>query len=204
MGRAQIISVNPGVKTTGEIGSRYGKLARISRTIAPTVKTPKTMFYKELNLLFGLNKGVNTQLSVKLLLLRVVCGALMVLTVLLPMTTNEIVSMQFAIESMVMCLLGVSLLLGFLSRITSYAGVAWSGYNLVTSIMNGTPDMACGALMLLMLVFSVLGPGMFSADQLIRKSVMAARRTARQHRGKVKHSANLDYRAFSQVEHRIS
>jgi len=162
------------------------------------------MFYKELNLLFGLNKGVNTQLSGKLLLLRVVCGALMVLTVLLPMTTNEIVSMQFSIRSMVMCLLGVSLLLGFLSRITSYAGVAWFGYNLVTSIMNGTPDMACGALMLLMLVFSVLGPGMFSADQLIRKSVMAARRTARQNRGKVKHGANLDYRAFSQVEHRIS
>lgn len=201
MSKAQVISVNPGVKTIGEL-SRYDRLARLSRAIAPTGVSHKSLFKKAVNMLFGLNKGVNTQLSGKLMLLRILCGGLMVSSVILPMAPADLFSFNIATESIVMIALGTSLLLGFLSRLTSYAGVAWFGYMLTLSLIEGVPEVSYGALMLLMLVFSVLGPGLFSADQLLRKALFAIRRSARQR--KQKDPTVLDYRAFSQVERRIS
>ncbi len=201
MSKVQVISVNPGVKTIGEL-SRYNRLARLSRAIAPTTAKHHSLFKRTVNLLFGLNKGVDTRLSGKLMLLRLLCGSLMVSSVAIPMISAEIFSFQMGIESMVMLTLGVSLMLGFLSRLTSYAGVAWFGYNLALSLIAGVPEVSYGALMLLMLVFSVLGPGLFSADQLLRKALFAMRRSMRQR--KRKDATVLDYRAFAQVERRIS
>lgn len=201
MSKVQVISVNPGVKTMGEL-SIYNRLARLSRAIAPTTVRHHSLFKRTINLLFGLNKGVGTRLSGKLMLLRLLCGGLMVSSVAIPMTSAEILSLQMGMESVIMFALGISLMLGFLSRLTSYTGVAWFGYNLALSLIQGVPEVSYGALMLLMLVFSVLGPGLFSADQLLRKALFAMRRNMRQRRRK--DATVLDYRAFAQVERRIS
>lgn len=204
MGKARIISVNPGIKTIGELGLKSSRLARISRTIANSGIYKKSLFRKTINLLFGIDNRIDTRLSSKLMLLRVLCGVLMVSSVLVPMSPSAIVSLDFGPMPAMMCLLGISLTLGFLSRLTSYAGAGWFGYNLAMSIIHATPDASAGALMLLMLVFSILGPGMFSTDQLIRRGLFSLRRRILENRHRKGRRPELDYRAFSQLEHRIS
>lgn len=200
MNEAQVISVNPAEKTLGERLFKEDKFARISRTLSP--RRVGTSAKKVLNLALGLNSRVNGAYSAKMLFLRFLCGSVIILSVLLPMHPSDIMAFNFDTYKLMMCILGISMVFGFLSRLTALSGMAWFGYMLYSSIMGGNADILAGATTMIMAIFCVLGPGSYSIDQLTRRGIYKLFRRSPNKRA---HHDNgrFDYRAYSSVERRV-
>ncbi len=202
MNDVQVISVNPTKKTLGEKLFKEESFARISRTISSGRKIASPL-KKFLNVMFGLNPGVNRLVSVKMLALRIVCGSIMIASVLLPMSPESILALDFGPHSIIMCALGLSLISGMLTRISSLAGIAWFGTLLFNSMMDGTPDVLAGAIAMIMTVFVIMGPGNYSVDQLARRAMfISARRSSRRNNRTDKHET-FGYRAYTSVDRRV-
>ena len=199
MNEAHVISVDPGVKTLGELRINEDRLAKISRTLTAPGRHVATPFEGLFNALFGINKRVNGQFSGKMLLLRVVCGSLLAGTALLPLAPADITSMNIPASALVMAFVGISMVFGFFSRLISLGGACWFGYSLYTSLMGGIPDLTAGALAMVMMIFSVMGPGLYSLDRMMRRGLLRLCRRSRKTRGH-----GFDYRAYGVVDRRVS
>ena len=204
MNQARVISINPGTKTAGELGGRCtARLARISRCITSPGRRTVSTFKRFVNLAFGLNRKVNAQLSGKLMFLRILGGTLMLLLVLAPMSPEMIFEFNLGADPLIICAFGVSMIFGFLSRPVSYASAAWFGWLLADSLATGSPDVTYALLLMIAVVFCMLGPGMFSADQLIRNMIFKIRMAAAKKRGARRMSGRLNYNAYTDLEKRL-
>ena len=112
MNEANVISVDPGVKTLGELCVNDHRLARISRKISGPGRKVAAPFRHIMNLLFGINRRVNSQLSGKMMILRLTCGTMFILMALLPMEMTDILAARFTADSIMLCAIGISMNVG--------------------------------------------------------------------------------------------
>lgn len=199
MNEAHVISVDPGVKTLGEICVNNQRLARISRTLSAPGRRVVAPFRKIMNILFGINQKVNNQFSGKMMLLRFVCGVLFVASVLVPMDPASILDLQFGVESAMLVGVGISLVLGLFTRLTALAGAVVFGFQVYVALTAGIVEAMPAAIMMLMLFFSVMGPGLYSVDSLMRKGLIKLSRT----RARARKPVAFDYRAYTIIDRRI-
>lgn len=197
MNEAHVISVNPGAKTLGELRVNDNRLTKISRTIAPH-KIVSRPFKRMLNLLFGISSKVNRQFSGKILLLRIVCCCLLAATALIPLSESDLTILNIPPVAVAMVTAGLSIIFGFFTRLVSLTTACWLAYSMYLSILAGDADMTCGAMIMVMLVFTVLGPGLYSIDRLLLKALLRLTR-----KRKKKLNSRVDYRAYGIVDRRV-
>lgn len=200
---ARIISVNPAEKSLGEKLLNQKCLGTISKCISDSSRIGLTIG-RCVNLFFGLNGKINLQLSSKLLFLRLVAGAVLICSVLLPVQSVDLLSFGFEPQNMFIIAFAFSLVFGFFTRVCSIAALGWYGYLLYSSIAASAPDVSLLPVMGVGVMFWILGPGMFSFDQLVRCGLMAVRNSIKRSAGKSSRPTTLDYRAYSTVESRLA
>lgn len=198
----QVISVNPSEKTLGEKLFNADRLADITRCIVAPGESIGFSWAKFVNFFFGINKKVGAQLSAKLLLLRVIVGAAMISSVLVPMHPDAVMAFEFEMVEIPVLIFGSTLVLGLFTRLTSAVAAAWFGYVTYITFTIGTFNMGEIALILAGVNFAVLGPGRYGVDQLMRVGLKALSRKLQESRTPGK-SATLDYRAYTSVDRRV-
>lgn len=199
MNQANVISVNPGVKTLGELHVSDHKIARISRTLAAPRHIANPL-RAVTNALLGINSRVNARFSGKMLLIRMIGGALLLFMGLPALAATGFDLTATGTEALIECGAGLLLILGLFCRMSSAAAAGWFGYSFYMSLMAGLPDVGYAALSAVMLIFVVLGPGRFCIDQFIRRGVYALGRLRRS-RNRRQHG--LDYRAYAMMDRRV-
>ncbi len=184
MEQPTVISVNPGEKTLGAIsmeGRSYDDLdARIAATVSATPESKELI-----NFLTGIDTGKISSLSSKLLVLRVISaigigyGAY-----------QEYLASGFGSILLLLTLgmVGLSLLFGFGTRLISTIGfiiIATLGFKEVI------PAMPAVIYAIPAFLFMIMGPGIYSSDQLIRKAIFKATKRAKETR------TSFSYKAYS-------
>lgn len=204
MNEANVISVDPGVKTLGELCVNDHRLARISRKISGPGRKVAAPFRHIMNLLFGINRRVNSQLSGKMMILRLTCGTMFILMALLPMEMTDILAARFTADSIMLCAIGISMIFGLFSRITTLTGTVWFGIALYNSMAVSEPDTMSAMLVMVTAIFSVLGPGLYSMDRYLRRAlIILAQKSIKKGRRK-NCKAGVTFRAYNDVDRRVS
>ncbi|MDE7441508.1 MAG: hypothetical protein K2M69_05010 [Muribaculaceae bacterium] len=160
MSSVNVISINPAKSAKSalhpEVFERIAREYSISRdTTKMNISAKRTI-----NLVYGINKKIGKTISINLLVVRVLFAA-----ALIGGSIWMGLSMTAFTASWMMLILGTSLLFGLLSRVTSLvSGVYFS----VLAASN--PEWLTIASAAVALLFFFAGPGLFSIDQLLRRS----------------------------------
>lgn len=183
MNATQVISVNPGNKTIGELlqeASKYEPVQSIVNT-----STKKSKRNNILNALTGISSKTSASTSRRMLFLRVITSA-----ILGGLAWYSWYSGQEPILFLPLIVLGASLLTGFMTRIVSIGMMAACIYFAMTGMAGAVIS---GALAFTALVFAILGPAKFSLDQCIRLACI-------RHSGRKRpHNVQLDYRSYTRL-----
>lgn len=202
MNNAKIISVNPGIKTLGELNINEINLSRLSRTISNPGQ--RSSHVKDiLNFVFGLNSKVNTQFSNKMLSIRILGGLLMTGLGMSAYLGSSLTAMPQML-ALTTGIFGISLLSGCLTRVVSLLTAAVGAFFIYQSIGAGVLDMSA-LLVAITAVFSViLGPGHYSVDMFLRRSLHRIYRHANRYDPERNASKlNFEYNAFASVDDRL-
>lgn len=203
MNPANVISVNPSRKTLGEICVNSEKLRGISRAIAGTPTISHTECSKRnrasqfINFIFGINSSTNSKVSTKLTIVRLICGAALLFTY-----GTAFLAGDDSISTLALCIAGSSIVLGLFTRISSTLALGWLAYTFALSVQTQAPDISYMLPALVCGIFTILGPGKFSFDQLMRYALRKLfkvnnKQSASSH---VKPAANMSYRAYSMAD----
>ena len=213
MNKPNVISINPGQKTLGQLhqeAERYNPVIKqLVSTISSTVRLKAC-----LNFFTGIDTKTMKGASARILLLRLFTAGLLASfgyavinpavvaisdAVLVPGLNSVAGNMALAVSIFVMA---ASIILGFMTRIGSVA--AFPFY--VSMILQGSLPISISiatALLFVALVFIILGPGIFSTDQCIRKAIFRsykrrAKRAAIRPRvsRSIRRHHDLDYRSY--------
>ncbi len=162
MNTPTIISINPIVKTIGQIHqesiSRESAIPRIVSNLSVTPRLKDT-----LNLLTGINTPAMSGASGRILLLRFIsAAAIITVSALLFATGGEM------LLSIPLAVLGISLLLGLMTRIISLTAMI---YFILAGVQGMLPLEPCCIFGFSALIFMIMGPGIYSIDQCIRKAI---------------------------------
>jgi uncharacterized membrane protein YphA (DoxX/SURF4 family) len=165
MNTAKTISVNPGVKTVGAIfeeALRYQNECHgvTNNTVA------YTMYDNLLTFLLGIPRGCKRALSMRLLIVRLLVCSILFAAYFTGFVANFAVSTQIAT-----IIVAISILTGTMMRVTSlFATVVFLGTALTTAVYGCFMSDAfiAGVLALCTFFVAVVGPGLFSVDQIIR------------------------------------
>lgn len=202
MNKANVISVNPGIKTMGELNIEEINLSRISRTLSNPGQVSST-FKNILNTTFGIDSNVTTHWSAKLAAIRIIAGLILLSTGILALTGGQLGLAQHAM-SIISIILGISLMIGFLSRIIS-AGAMIAGIVVMAECLSaGVLDPASATVAVSGAVMGILGPGHYSVDQILRRGIFKLYRN--RHRNDPERDPSkiaFDYSAFASVDFRI-
>lgn len=186
MNTANVISVNPGRKTLGEVNAPL-YFERITRTIAQSHKIKKPGIGL-LNFILGVNPAVNDSISWKLIALRSVYGIALSLLAGYFMLQGTANTATIAIAAT-----GISLIFGIFSRLCA---LSCTSILIVLSVMGymltGTINTLQISIASFSMIFAVLGPGKFSVDQLIRRSIIRMKK----HHTTTKKSPTLTYNVY--------
>ena len=167
MNDINVISIDPSRETKAsmhpELFRDFAKKYKDIRDSSVSIDA-KPMARSIINFLFGINKRVSTGVSVKLLILRVVIGSILIAYAGLSFEGN-----QPTLLTWTELILGASIITGFFSRIVSIAALSLIGYACFSDFLNlGTFDFSLTLPLLTSVVFLIIGPGIFSFDQLFR------------------------------------
>lgn len=213
MNKPNVISINPGQKTLGQLhqeAERYNPVVKqLVSTISSTVRLKAC-----LNFFTGIDTKTMKGASARILILRLFTAGLLASfgyavinpavvaisdAVLVPALDSVAGNMALAVSIFVMA---ASIILGFMTRIVSVA--AFPFY--VSMILQGSLPISISiatALLFVALVFIILGPGIFSTDQCIRKAIFRsykrrAKRAAIRPRvsRSIRRHHDLDYRSY--------
>ena len=213
MNKPNVISINPGQKTLGQLhqeAERYNPVVKqLVSTISSTVRLKAC-----LNFFTGIDTKTMKGASARILLLRLFTAGLLASfgyavlnpavvaisdAVLVPGLNSVAGNMALAVSIFVMA---ASIILGFMTRIVSVAAFPFYVYMILQGSLPISISIAT-ALLFVALVFIILGPGIFSTDQCIRKAIFRnykrrARRRAMQARGprRLRGHRDLDYRSY--------
>lgn len=211
MNKPNVISINPGQKTLGQLhqeAERYNPVVKqLVSTISSTVRLKAC-----LNFFTGIDTKTMKGASARILLLRLFTAGLLasfayavlnpsVLAISDAVLVPALDSVQGNIAlSTSIFVMAASILSGFMTRIVSVAAFPY----FIPMVLQGTlPISIASALLFVALGYIILGPGIFSADQCIRKAIFRnykrrARRRAMQARGprRLRGHHDLDYRSY--------
>lgn len=192
MNQPTVISVNPGEKTLGAINEearRYETInARLAAQVAADVMATPA-FKDTINFITGINADNVTGISGKLASLRLICSAALGYAAYLGMNVATISSTAMIIN-IALCILSVSLLFGFGTRIISVVSLGIMGIFAFSGAIDMTDAIMYSAPALL---FVVMGPGIYSCDQLIRRAVLKVAKRKDTVR------TSFSYKAYSQL-----
>lgn len=190
MNDAKVISVNPCKKTAGEFNFSLKALESVSRSISNPSRKTEISCKRIVNLISGINSNTDKTFSKRLLIARLISGS-----VIFAMAFTGAFHVLF-------CIVGVSLLSGLCTRIISFSAlISVAAATFCAPI--AAPVSLAGILLLVTLgAFSYYGPGRYSTDLFIRKSVFKA--ICAGARREAAHTADdnirMDYRAYSNLK----
>ena len=173
MNKPNVISINPGQKTLGQLhqeAERYNPVVKqLVSTISSTVRLKAC-----LNFFTGIDTKTMKGASARILLLRLFTAGLMasfayavmnpsVLAISDAVLVPALNSVQGNIAlSTSIFVMAASILLGFMTRIVSVAAFPY----FIPMVLQGTlPISIASALLFVALGYIILGPGIFSVDQ---------------------------------------
>lgn len=201
MNQTNVISVNPGVKTLGELNIGNSTIVRISRRLTRPGRVSASPFKAIVRFVFGVSRDRSGSFSTKMAMLRMSAAAITILAALWQSGGLEAAPTAPVVA---MLAFGVSLALGLFTRLVAASATAICGYMFYLSIMAGTPDVMCAVSLVASLMFALLGPGRYSADQLIVKGFTAIYRRSRARAARREKKAAFDYKAYHRVDRRVS
>lgn len=211
MNKPNVISINPGQKTLGQLhqeAERYNPVVKqLVSTISSTVRLKAC-----LNFFTGIDTKTMKGASARILLLRLFTAGLLasfayavlnpsVLAISDAVLVPALDSVQGNIAlSTSIFVMAASILLGFMTRIVSVAAFPY----FIPMVLQGTlPISIASALLFVALGYIILGPGIFSTDQCIRKAIFRsykrrAKRAAIRPRvsRSIRRHHDLDYRSY--------
>lgn len=210
MNKPNVISINPGQKTLGQLhqeAERYNPVVKqLVSTISSTVRLKAC-----LNFFTGIDTKTMKGASARILLLRLFTAGLMasfayavmnpsVLAISDAVLVPALNSVQGNIAlSTSIFVMAASILLGFMTRIVSVAAFPY----FIPMVLQGTlPISIASALLFVALGYIILGPGIFSVDQCIRKAIFrsykrrAKRAAIRPATPRRLRNRDLDYRSY--------
>lgn len=194
MKQAAIISVDPGVKTLGELNINEHRLAALSRSLTDTSSKSSSKSAIP-NLLFGINGRTSSDFSSKISMLRLVAGIMIIASVILPSATSFPAS-----HTALLCALGLSVMFGVFTRIAGLASAAVLGSGVLASLSSGALDLTSACFASIALIFAVLGPGRYSCDFYLRNALRKLMATKKQTPAA---ESELDYRAYNNIDSRL-
>lgn len=188
---AEIISVDPAELTLGALHPEF--TARMARKV--NVDAPSVSKKAWLNLIFACSTPGVARNSRNMLLLRVCFAALLIVSGAF-ILSSEIISPLAGYSPELFAALEIAagslLALGLFTRFAMFAAVVGFGYMSFMSISAGVFDMQSLLSCLASLSFFLLGAGRYSADFLLRKSIILnAARRRRQRR-----ADRMSYKAY--------
>lgn len=201
MNQTNVISVNPGVKTLGELNIGNSTIVRISRRLTRPGRVSASPFKAIVRFVFGVSRDRSGSFSTKMAMLRMSAAAITILAALWQSGGLEAAPTAPVVA---MLAFGVSLALGLFTRLVAASATAICGYMFYLSIMAGTPDVMSAVSLVASLMFALLGPGRYSADQLIVKGFTAIYRRSRARAARREKKAAFDYKAYHHVDRRVS
>lgn len=211
MNKPNVISINPGQKTLGQLHQEAERYNPVVKQLVSTISS--TLRLKAcLNFFTGIDTKTMKGASARILLLRLFTSGLLasfayavlnpsVLAISDAVLVPALDSVQGNIAlSTSIFVMAASILLGFMTRIVSVAAFPY----FIPMVLQGTlPISIASALLFVALGYIILGPGIFSVDQCIRKTIFRnykrrARRRAMQARAsrRLRGHHDLDYRSY--------
>lgn len=205
MGNARIISVNPGAKSLGASNpDMLKRLARGYRNATPEVSVVGPKAFADF--IFGINRNVSSVWSGKLLGIRLLIGALLIVSALM-----SGVDFHYLLFSNVQLVVGIMFIVGLFERMAALVGIAfyllffiWDSHlivannttEIVTAILHSTEIL----FVVLLIVGAVVGPGRYSIDQLMRRSIVNRIKTSEAQKQAIRRQkeadARLSYKAY--------
>lgn len=194
MEKVNVISVDPGIKTLGEINVSQFRLADISRSLsAPSRKTDTLHELTD----FILGTGISTRrMSRRLACVRIILASLGVAVSIWEYSCGQP-------ELCIACaVLSCSMLLGFLLRPVCTLGVATVAICLCDGSFQTLSADIFGILSAASAFFciAILGPGRYSADYKLAKMIRGSRKSERKEPAE---TTEFDYRAYSVMDRRL-
>lgn len=199
---AKVISVNPSVKTRGELNISSINIEPLTRSMSSASRQPSGR-KQTLNLLFGINSGLSSSFSTKMMSVRMIAG--IVITAMSVMSiSGQIAGALPASMSWVSLVLGASILFGCFTRVISCIGALTFGIAFLSTLSTTGSGLTLLTLAAASLIFMVLGPGKYSADLFIRHSLHRLYRNANRYDPE-RNPDNLDfdYNAFGSVDRKF-
>jgi len=196
MRNVNVISIDPARESRAalhpEAYKEFAKKYYEGLRSKPADKETKPHARNFINSVFGINDRMSKGGSSKLLLLRIVIGA-----VIIAYAGYSAESSMSSPLLWVELILGASLITGFFSRIISVIAFIYLGITLGSDYAaQGVIDLPLLLPLLTAVVFMVTGPGIFSFDQLFRKSLFKITKR-REHNRAIKLANNrLSYKAY--------
>lgn len=187
-----VISINPGQTTRAAMHPEvFERIARECRLNTPRSQS-RHLFRDSLNVILGINGKVSAGMSSKLLTLRLIMG-------------GGLIALGAAASSLglshlcgVVCMAyGGLLIAGLTSRLASIATLAYFGATAVISALGNNLETITLLPILVSVIFSILGPGFYSCDQLTRKSLLRASRKTALRKKMQQAQDRMSYRAFA-------
>lgn len=198
MNEANVISIDPGAKTLGEQRLGCERLVRISKKISTPGRVAARGVVRMLNIISGINSKIGHQISGKIMLVRMFCGIMFICAALVPKSPESIAALDLSVSEWLMTIAGLSMSFGLLTRPVCLCGAILAGTMFFPTLAEGTPNLYDGAFMMLTFIFGVMGPGMFSVDQLLRNLI--GRVTTKRHAPKRLRRRQIDYHAFGDAD----
>lgn len=192
MSDVNVISINPALQTKASLNPDiFDKINIEPRHIDMRVRTASEKFSRlksRLNFFFGLRGHMPRPMSAKLFALRLLMGGLLIALGL----AGGFTAPAFNVATCEL-ILGVALILGFFTRMVSFAAFAVFATFATVAAIGGYIDLADIVPGVVALMFCVIGPGKYCIDSLMRRGmVLSARRRMRR-----RAEDRLSYRAFA-------
>lgn len=193
-----IISIDPAQATKGAMLSEISQSFRMKGTVLADIERRREK-RESLNIISGINNRISTIMSSRLFLLRLFMGVLLLALGIYPYLPYEITAVPESSSvpqyvNICEIVLGGSLLLGLFTRISSAAGFVLFTYLTVNSAMQGAINLELVIPALISVIFMVTGPGIYSTDQLIRRTLIKRINNRRDRRK----SERFSYRAYAE------
>lgn len=184
----RVISVNPANLTKGELHPEAWEASfkKVSEIVSGS-KLPKSCEIS--NFIFGINRNTTRSKSAYLFLARLVASALIITSAVMIFGSVVPASVGFSLIA-----LGVVAFFGICLRPLSAIAAIASGY-LAFTLVPGSINLILAGICLISSILAVLGPGRFSVDSLLRRTVFNRERRRRNAARKAA-EMRLSYKAF--------
>lgn len=192
MNQLNVISINPGESTQAALHQELFDSA--VRQYAPDAYShlfrTRDSFRDRTDFIFGISKGFSSANSGRILSCRILAASGLAAFALLALNPVSMAAM--------ICLgMAAAIGLGLFTRVVSFSAICAFGFLFWETFSQGE---AMPFMLLVPVVaglfFTISGPGLYSIDQLIRKSLLKMHKAYAQKRADARAAERLSYKAF--------